>query len=1312
MQRGTDGGCAQQARARVGRRAAGLLALALGCGGDGSGAAQEQLRSDPLLAAPVTRAKPGSSKDNGYTLFEAGPVRPVAVGPTGLVAVTNIPDDRLELFRPRAAGLEQCGSVHVGLRPVAVSAVGNDFWVVNHLSDSVSVVKVDGRSCAASVERTLLVGDEPRDVVAAEGAGERTYAFVTAAHRGQNVTQPDGTPRAPELSSPGVGRADVFVYDVQQLSAAAQGEERPLELLTLFTDSPRALAVGDGKVYAAGFLSGNRTSIVKYQFVVDRGRQSLARLDADGDFSIDASLPEEERRIEGGYPAISGHGRCISRGLSSPPGAPPLPFDFLMDVCVQTDPADPTRALSIVPQLSGAVTAECACTSAAGELQPTPPLIVRFFDSPEACGASYAVERGGCWLEAPQNGGADPLSSSAAPIAQSWTDFIAFSLPDRDVFTIDLSQSPPALLPGAEFSGVGTNLFNLAVHPKTGKLFASNTEARNLLRFEGPGAGASNDERLASTSVRGHAVESRISVLDPLTLAVAPVHLNAHIDRAGCCQAEPNADTERSLAFPLGLAISEKRSRGELLDDQELYVAAFGSDKVAVLSTARLEAAEPGAPVQDQSDHIEVPGGPAGLALDARGERLYVFTRFDNSLVVVDTNSRQVLQRLPMFSPEPDRVIAGRRFLYDARNTSSHGDNACASCHVFGDFDSLSWDLGAPDEPTLLNDGPFMEKLETLAAPLTSHFLSVKGPMATQSLRGLANHGAMHWRGDRRGVAADGRNEQPDTGAFDEEAAFKAFNVAFPGLNGRSEELPEADLQAFTDFALDISYPPNPIRRLDDRLTEAQSRALDTYFGCEATQDSVARGECSDGRNIEAETFACFCAVTPRFTLGLEPRPEGCPPDPVCTLQLSDSFQTCNGCHRLDPGANAEFGVDHPGLFGSNGFYSSDGVVHVMKVPHFRNLYQKVGMFGTVQTPVGVGLSDLPDSVFGARQGGLFATANAFQGDQIKGFGYTHAGEEDTAFHFMASVAFIKALSFGPPFTGDNLGAFELFLPRDRAACFDGQLPALNARFVSELGSEQQLAELRTQLAVLANPMSTPEQLTSATQALSGFIASLPAGHPGKVFEQTAVNQLSLPLLDCPALPDAASLASLGCFDVGFAPACAAFFGTVRSCAAWGSTLEQLLGSGTASCTAEGLEQRAEMEDFLFAYDSNLKPIVGQQVTVTRGAPPAALARLDLLLARARAGDCDVVAHFSDNARAQTGALYSPEPASSGQSSPEAGVQRFLLDRFLLDDGRNLPLAALRQRQQPVTFTAVPPGEGRRSGLDRDLDGVLDGVRR
>ena len=58
-----------------------------------------------------------------------------------------------------------------------------------------------------------------------------------------------------------------------------------------------------------------------------------------------------------------------------------------------------------------------------------------------------------------------------------------------------------------------------------------------------------------------------------------------------------------------------------------------------------------------------------------------------------------------MYNPEPPSVVAGRRFLYDAAFTSSHGDSACASCHVFGDFDSLAWDLGNPDGDVLTNPG-------------------------------------------------------------------------------------------------------------------------------------------------------------------------------------------------------------------------------------------------------------------------------------------------------------------------------------------------------------------------------------------------------------------------------------------------------------------------------------------------------------------------------------------------------------------------------------------------------------------------------
>ena len=87
----------------------------------------------------------------------------------------------------------------------------------------------------------------------------------------------------------------------------------------------------------------------------------------------------------------------------------------------------------------------------------------------------------------------------------------------------------------------------------------------------------------------------------------------------------------------------------------------------------------------------------------------------------------------------------------------------------------------------------------------------MKGPMTTQSLRGMANHGPMHWRGDRTG-GNDASSSQPDSGAFDEDAGFKKFNGAFVGLLGRTTQLTPSEMQAFTDFILQVTYPPNPVR--------------------------------------------------------------------------------------------------------------------------------------------------------------------------------------------------------------------------------------------------------------------------------------------------------------------------------------------------------------------------------------------------------------------------------------------------------------------------------------------------------------------
>jgi DNA-binding beta-propeller fold protein YncE len=85
-----------------------------------------------------------------YRLFESDPVRPMALSPDGTqLYVVNTPDARLEVFGISPAGLAHQASVRVGLEPVAVN-VGPDgrIWVVNHLSDSVSLLVNEGGRAA------------------------------------------------------------------------------------------------------------------------------------------------------------------------------------------------------------------------------------------------------------------------------------------------------------------------------------------------------------------------------------------------------------------------------------------------------------------------------------------------------------------------------------------------------------------------------------------------------------------------------------------------------------------------------------------------------------------------------------------------------------------------------------------------------------------------------------------------------------------------------------------------------------------------------------------------------------------------------------------------------------------------------------------------------------------------------------------------------------------------------------------------------------------------------------------------------------
>lgn len=792
---------------------------------------------------PLTMAAPpvAQAASPSFIAFESGQVRPLAMSSDGskLFAV-NTPNNTLEIFNITSTGLQLFARVPVGMEPVAVALRNdNEVWVVNHLSDSVSVVSLDG---APRVVRTLLVGDEPRDIVF---AGSPAKAFITTAHRGQQRLDPSlaNVPGAgdPKLTTPGVGRADVWVFNPGSLGNALGGI--PQSILSFFADTPRALAVSPDRntVYVAAFKSGNETSSINEQLVCDS-------------FELNT--------------------KCTVKGVTMPGGR-------------------------LGPQ-----------TNAAGNPAPKTGLLVKF------------NRASGHWVDV---------------VGRNWDAAVSFSLPDKDVFAVDANS----LSEKTAYRHVGTTLFNMAVNPVSGKLYVSNTEANNMTRFEGPG-------KFGGSTVQGKIALSRVTVIDNGT--VTPHHLNKHIDYSKLVN-DPGFDPtakEHSLATPLEMAVTR--------DGQTLYVTAFGSSRIGVFNTAELES-DSFNPRTASARYITVSGGgPSGIVLDENRGRLYVMTRFDNAVKAVDLATRAEVAQTALPNPEPAAIVAGRPMLYDARRSSANGEASCASCHIFGEMDDLAWDLGNPDEVVTTSPipGKFTDSLQFPIAKLIfgvknkingsdkpTDFHPMKGPMITQTLKGMRNSGAMHWRGDRS-------NGVFGISATDSNLSFKNFAVAFAGLLGNAAPMSEAEMQTFADFMLNVQMPPNPIRNLDNSLTDAQQRGHDFYFGSRP----------ADGFKFVINGKS----VTPN--------------------------NNCNGCHTVDP---------TKGMYGTGGFQSFEGISQIVKVPQLRNMYQKVGRFGSPAIPFSS------------------ADATGFLGEQVRGFGFVHDGTADTLAHFFTVRVFQPTLNSGFP---------------------------------------------------------------------------------------------------------------------------------------------------------------------------------------------------------------------------------------------------------------------------------------------------------
>jgi hypothetical protein len=436
-------------------------------------------------------------------------------------------------------------------------------------------------------------------------------------------------------------------------------------------------------------------------------------------------------------------------------------------------------------------------------------------------------------------------------------------------------------------------------------------------------------------------------------------------------------------------------------------------------------------------------------------------------------------------NPEPASVVQGRPLLYDANFSSANGEASCASCHIFADKDELAWDLGNPDDPVTSSPIParlasgleigLFQLVTTFPGALINgtgnpaEFHPMKGPMTTQTLRGLVNAGAMHWRGDRANgfFGVDTRTQPP----FDANLSFNNFIVAFEGLLGRASMPTSQEMQRFTNFQLQVQLPPNPIRALDNSLNAAQAAGAAFYFGARRS-DGIAIG--------------------------------------------ADAGFNCNGCHVVDSAK---------GFFGTDGRASFEGITQIFKIPHLRNIYTKIGMFG------------FPDSRF------FDVNESGNLGDQVRGFGLTNDGVVDTVDRFLSAIVFRN----------------------------------------------------------------------------------------------------------------------------------------------------NLLGPGVGIPNAQ---TRRDLEQYVLAFDTDLAPIVGQQITLTNTNGAVVNPRIDLLIARARAPfasqilggaatECDLVAKVASGGRVR-GYFYE---VASGTWDPDDGSPN-------IADSTLRAMAATAG--QEVTFTAVPPGSGRR----------------
>lgn len=348
-------------------------------------------------------------------------------------------------------------------------------------------------------------------------------------------------------------------------------------------------------------------------------------------------------------------------------------------------------------------------------------------------------------------------------------------LPDSDLFAIPVTASPltDVLDPTRTRTRLGTILFNVHARPNTSQVWIPNTEALNLTIGE-------------ANFVGGKVVSNRITIVDTSTPVGTPPTI-LDLDLAAPAGA----------AQPVAVVFDTTRNRA--------YVAAFGSDAILVLDTSSgffpvigRHTLTPRTPALPVPPNTPARCGPRGMAMSANGNELFVFNGIDSSFSRVNLtvlNSTAPIAIALGFDPTPDKIKRGLGHLANASHSGT-GTSSCMSCHIDGHFDMLSWNLSGFKDPAGTANPTFE--------------VDNKGPMATQSLRGLFEAGALHWRGEQ--VSLDDFNQD-----------------GFVGLLKRPAKLSTVEFDEVKAGTFSLVYPANPRAPADRIYTGALQTGRDAF---------------------------------------------------------------------------------------------------------------------------------------------------------------------------------------------------------------------------------------------------------------------------------------------------------------------------------------------------------------------------------------------------------------------------------------------------------------------------------------------------